>query len=789
MPTQVLVFENDTEFAQELRRGLAQFGCETTIVDDASLGLQSAARVKPDLILLAIELPRMNGFSVCNRLKRDPGLKDVPLIITSSESSEETFEQHRRLRTRAEDYIHKPVTFDQLLNRIHALVPLGASSHDRTSNVDEIIVEDDIEIEDAHGLEGLEIEDAEILDLETDIERLADQAFESIQSQPPPDVAPEGEIEIAEADVLSEEHSGAAGQASESDALSTPPPLGVTGSASASDALSTGSGLGMEGRADRPEQAFPRSFRPSGHLSPRISSLPAPSLPFAPRKASNELRTRSSRPPEIEAQRFREELDRYRNRISQLEEEVRNGRFRIGELEDALRHGASKDHEVRRLQRELDEAKAKIGSNKGASAAREFLDLREQLNRKDKENLDLRDQLTHRDKELFAARDGLLALERERADLLDRTGELERLTAELQRRDEALRDDKEAAVKRADDSKRKFDKLRADLDAKGADYAELKIQFDAELANRSAREAELETRAQAELEKAVLTTEATERARGEQMLLEALERARAEHAEVLKSLQTQADTHREEAVHTRDAELTQRYEMLLGGLEKNQQETVTRLQLEHERVLAETTRAAAERLGTRESELEAVRLRELEAAHKEYDAERAAIEAAHSEALAERARTASGLERELALRSAQRDDARHDVERRDLRIEGMETDLSSVREKLEINSAALAERESALAALQSELNDKAKLASELETRLRETSQRLATVELDFSAAAGELEQTRAALARDSALLSRARDKWVSDKGSLDRSKDALAAALAQIDEIEARPLE
>ena len=45
----------------------------------------------------------MNGFSVCNKLKRDPALKDVPLIIMSSESTEETFEQHRRLRTRAEE--------------------------------------------------------------------------------------------------------------------------------------------------------------------------------------------------------------------------------------------------------------------------------------------------------------------------------------------------------------------------------------------------------------------------------------------------------------------------------------------------------------------------------------------------------------------------------------------------------------------------------------------------------------------------------------------------------------
>ncbi len=111
MPTKVLVFESDSAFAGELRDELGHLGCTTTVVDDGNVGLQQAASDKPDLILLSIELPRMNGFSVCNKLKKDPGLKDVPLIIMSSESSDETFEQHKKLRTRAEDYVHKPIAF------------------------------------------------------------------------------------------------------------------------------------------------------------------------------------------------------------------------------------------------------------------------------------------------------------------------------------------------------------------------------------------------------------------------------------------------------------------------------------------------------------------------------------------------------------------------------------------------------------------------------------------------------------------------------------------------------
>src|SRR5580700_263136 len=96
MPTKVLVFESDIVFAGELRSELGSLGCTTTVVDDGNVGLQQAANTKPDLILLSIELPRMNGFSVCNKLKKDPTLKDIPLIIMSSESSDASFAREPR---------------------------------------------------------------------------------------------------------------------------------------------------------------------------------------------------------------------------------------------------------------------------------------------------------------------------------------------------------------------------------------------------------------------------------------------------------------------------------------------------------------------------------------------------------------------------------------------------------------------------------------------------------------------------------------------------------------------
>src|SRR3954471_4054586 len=147
MGQKVLVFESDATFAADLRNELTKLGCNVQVVDDGNAGLQQATSARPDLILLSIELPRMNGFSVCNKLKKDPVLKDVPLIIMSSESSDETFEQHRKLRTRAEDYVHKPIAFGELLEHIKRYISFENGSAPAEAE-DTIVIEDEIQLED-----------------------------------------------------------------------------------------------------------------------------------------------------------------------------------------------------------------------------------------------------------------------------------------------------------------------------------------------------------------------------------------------------------------------------------------------------------------------------------------------------------------------------------------------------------------------------------------------------------------------------------------------------------------
>lgn len=118
MTRTILLFAPEGPFADELRRELERLGHAVTRVHDAEAGLREAERHGPDLVLVTIELPGTSGYLVCNKLKKSPATKDTPVLLLSSESSEETFEQHRKLRTRADDYVHTPIPWQALLARM-----------------------------------------------------------------------------------------------------------------------------------------------------------------------------------------------------------------------------------------------------------------------------------------------------------------------------------------------------------------------------------------------------------------------------------------------------------------------------------------------------------------------------------------------------------------------------------------------------------------------------------------------------------------------------------------------
>ena len=113
----VLVIEDDTEIADVLRRSLRQEGHEVRTAGDGVEALTAAEEFIPDLVILDLGLPRLDGVEVCRRL-RDAG--DVPILILTART--ETENRVEGLDSGADDYLVKPFERQELLARIRALL-------------------------------------------------------------------------------------------------------------------------------------------------------------------------------------------------------------------------------------------------------------------------------------------------------------------------------------------------------------------------------------------------------------------------------------------------------------------------------------------------------------------------------------------------------------------------------------------------------------------------------------------------------------------------------------------
>src|SRR5213078_1430987 len=69
-----------------------------------------------------------NGYMLCTRLKKDEALKSIPVILTSANATPDSFEKHKKLKTRAEEYLIKPFEPPALFAKVNALLGLPAEA-------------------------------------------------------------------------------------------------------------------------------------------------------------------------------------------------------------------------------------------------------------------------------------------------------------------------------------------------------------------------------------------------------------------------------------------------------------------------------------------------------------------------------------------------------------------------------------------------------------------------------------------------------------------------------------
>ena len=127
MTSRILVIEDDASIRLGLEDTLKAKGYEVAVATRGQAGLDLAERSKPDLIILDIMLPDLDGFEVCRRLKNPRGgMPEVPIIMLSARGAE--LDRVRGLELGADDYVTKPFSLMELLARVAAVLRRGARS-------------------------------------------------------------------------------------------------------------------------------------------------------------------------------------------------------------------------------------------------------------------------------------------------------------------------------------------------------------------------------------------------------------------------------------------------------------------------------------------------------------------------------------------------------------------------------------------------------------------------------------------------------------------------------------
>ena len=173
----VLIIDAEEEFAGRIADLLRTHGADPTLTGDGKAGLDAARINIPDAIILCVELPRMSGYSICAKLKKDSSLRSVPLVITSSEATQETFEHHKKLKTRAEEYLKKPFDPPVLVDVLRGYIPLapGAGSVTVEGNGQDIEIDEQppMTLSDAEAFSEDEREKMSVGAIDEELDRLA----------------------------------------------------------------------------------------------------------------------------------------------------------------------------------------------------------------------------------------------------------------------------------------------------------------------------------------------------------------------------------------------------------------------------------------------------------------------------------------------------------------------------------------------------------------------------------------------------------------------------------------
>lgn len=120
MTKRILVIDDDPTLLKLVQSVLNSYGFDVVAVNDAPNGLEMAMKQTPDLIVLDVMMPIINGFNICRLLKSQKAIKHIPIILLTSRATQA--DQEIGSEVGADAYVSKPFKTEELLGKVRELL-------------------------------------------------------------------------------------------------------------------------------------------------------------------------------------------------------------------------------------------------------------------------------------------------------------------------------------------------------------------------------------------------------------------------------------------------------------------------------------------------------------------------------------------------------------------------------------------------------------------------------------------------------------------------------------------
>jgi CheY-like chemotaxis protein len=780
-----LSIEPDNGTADQIKRLLEPRGFRVHNIPNGDDAMEWGRTNKPSVIILSVE-PRKVGYAISNKLRRSPSLREVPLVMISSEETLATFEQHKKLKSRADEYLLKPLEESVFVAKVAGLAPTGGGDgdddvHELDADSDIVLAEDDDII-----VSSSDDDEEPTALMSSDSERAGDTSEQKLTESDGTPVPFEGEKFDPETQAafaaLEAESPDQASQTNDMVDLRNlwsdddlPPNLGWEDPANKGDGKVEAAG-------------FDDQYRTGETLGPELIDPPTLGSPSPVPAPVSLLDETPPAPDDIEFGDLATETGGAVLHDSFVAAPADDGRLKEAEARNAELAARihSLENERQTLRKEIEEARERFTQSATFSKEREFLGLREIINKKEKDILDLRDALDAKDRQILDHKDKIRELDRARRDLDESSLGFERNLVAANERVAELNQDREKSAEREKAMKARLDDAHEELRKTREEIDALKKRMVQEEARARAENERL--RADAEFRLA----EAEDAHRVE------LARLNDEHGQATAQAEAarQLELTRIDVAHRAEVDGLQRRlaEDQAGAAERLSSE-IGKLRKEHEKAIAAAREEQALQLGSERQAYEALteqkerdHRNEILAMRRRQEEELAGAEERRQRDIAEQeGRRVAELEAAETRRRTElqaRDEEQHtrvtDLERRHLT------------EKTELTEKHRNEYDQALGRA-------ARAEGELAARVQEIEQayrRLSGLEADLDAARAELgnrdvrlAQTRDRIAELEAKVADYEDQIVrafqrirADDKTTEKTRRALAVALALLDE-------